>query len=446
MSSLKPDPAGLHFGPLWFTPGLTGTNIATVNFAAFSTISIITFMSFVQPYVLTEMLHIPAERQGTFTGNLAALQEVVVILLMGFFGAWSDRVGRRTVFVIGFGLLAFGYFIYPLATSESQLMVFRVIFAVGGACAPIMLSATIQDTCQEVSRGKWVAFNSIFTGFGVIFMALVLAKTPQWYGELGADPISAGRYAFWTTTAFCLLAAGVVWLGLKRGVTSVSKQPNIFRQIGAGFSAAADNPRLAVSYGAAFVGRGDLVIISTFLSLWVVQYGAEQNIPTSESLTKAGILFGIIQTAALLWAWVMGTISDRVNRMTSLCIALVIATVGYSAIGFVTDPFGRMMIPAALLMGMGEISVLIAAGAVVGQEAPVRMRGAVIGVFGLLGGVGIMFATFVGGLVFDNIGRTAPFVMMGILNFVLLGVAVWVRLRTSATTESAMKLTADTTK
>jgi hypothetical protein len=61
-------------------PGLSGVNVATVNFAAFFTISTITFMSFVQPYVLTEILHIPQERQGTFTGNLAALQEVVGLL------------------------------------------------------------------------------------------------------------------------------------------------------------------------------------------------------------------------------------------------------------------------------------------------------------------------------------------------------------------------------
>jgi len=429
MSAFQPDPAGLKLGPLWITPGLTRANVATVNFAAFSTISVLTFMSFAQPYVLTEILHVPLERQGTLTGNLAALQEVVVILLMGFFGAWSDRVGRRSVFVLGFVLLAVGYFIYPLANSESQLMLYRAIFAVGGACAPIMLSVTIQDSCQEVSRGKWVAFNSIFTGFGVIFMALVLAKTPEWYGNLGADPVTAGRLAFWTTSIACLLAAVVLWIGLKDWVIRKTNQLNIFRQVADGFRACIGNPRLALAFGAAFVGRGDLVVISTFLSLWVVHYGGDHGMSTGESLARAGILFGIIQTAALLWAYFMGTISDRVNRITGLCIALALATVGYSMIGFVGNPLGSAMIPAAVLMGMGEISVLIAAGAVLGQEARPNIRGAVVGVFGLLGGVGILFATFIGGLVFDNIGKTAPFVMMGILNFLLLAFAVIVRFR-----------------
>ena len=131
----------------------------------------------------------------------------------------------------------------------------------------------------------------------------------------------------------------------------------------------------------------------------------------------------------MVWSYFMGVIADRVNRMTGLCIALVLASAGYSLIGLVEDPLGPGMIPAAMLLGIGEISVLIAAGALLGEEAPLRIRGAVIGVYGLLGGVGILFATYIGGLVFDNIGRTAPFVMMGLLNFMLLGIAAMVRFK-----------------
>lgn len=426
----KPDSAGLHFGPLWFTPGLSKGNIVTVNFAAFTTIAVITFMSFAQPYVLTEILHIPVERQGTLTGNLGALQEIIVILVMGFFGAWSDRIGRRRVYALGFLMLGFGYFIYPLAASESQLILFRMIFAIGGACVPIMLSISIHDSCQEVSRGKWVACNSIFTGLGVMFMALVLAKTPQWYANAGADPVWAGRFAFWTTTAVCIVAAVVIWFGQRNWIKPKITQPSVFQQVADGFRAGVENPRLALSFGAAFVGRGDLVVISTFLSLWVVQYGGENGISTGQSLGRAGMLFGIVQGAALLWAWVMGVLSDRLHRITSLCIALLLAAAGYSLMGLIDDPLGREMIYACILMGMGEVSVLIAAGALMGQEANAANRGAVVGVYGVLGGVGILFATFVGGIVFDNIGRTAPFVMMGVLNFLLFLVAFRLRQQT----------------
>jgi MFS family permease len=420
MPSFTPDPAGLRFGPLWFRPGLSAKNVATVNFAAFCAIAVITFMSFAQPYILNEILHVPQARQGTFTGNLGAIQEIVAIFFMGYFGALSDRIGRRRVFTLGFILIALGFFVYPLARTEQELMLYRAFFAIGSCCVPIMLSVTIHDSCQEVSRGKWVATNSIFTGLGVFAMALVLSKTPDWYVSLGATPAEAGRYAYWTIAGFCIFAGSVIWIGMRGWVKPEFQQPAIFRQIIGGIKAAADNPRLGVAYASAFIGRGDLVIIATFLSLWVVQYGIDNGLSTGQSLGRAGMLFGMVQGAALLWSFVMGVIADRVNRMASLGIALGLAAVGYSYIGLIENPLGSEMIPAAIMLGIGEVSVLIASGALMGQEAPARSRGAIVGVFGLMGGLGILFATFVGGIVFDNIGRTAPFVMMGILNFALM--------------------------
>ncbi len=62
-------------------------------------------------------------------------------------------------------------------------------------------------------------------------------------------------------------------------------------------------------------------------------------------------------------------------------------------------------------------------------ESKTKSADSRLGIFGLLGGVGIMFATFVGGIVFDHIRQTAPFTMMGILNLALglmaLAVRIW---------------------
>ncbi len=51
----------LKLGPLWFQPGITGWNFVTLCYAGFSTISMISFISFIQPYLLTEILHMPIE-------------------------------------------------------------------------------------------------------------------------------------------------------------------------------------------------------------------------------------------------------------------------------------------------------------------------------------------------------------------------------------------------
>ncbi len=437
---VTPDPAGLKFGPLWFTPGYTVTNLLSTNFASFSTICALTFMGFAQPYILTEILQIPEERQGMFTGNLAAGAEIFQMLVVGFFGAWSDRTGRRLVFGIGFALFALSYFLYPLATSETELVAYRLIFAVGCGAAPVMMAAVTQDSAQEVSRGKWLAVNSICTAFGVLFMALFFARLPDLLVARGYEPALAGRYAFWAVAGFCTVTGVLIMAGLRKGVTAADPaKVSIWRKLGEGIQIARDNPRVAVAYGAAFIGRGDLVIITTFLSLWVVQYGAGQDITTAEALKKAGMLFGVVQGTALLWSYPMGLISDRMNRLTALVVGLAIATLGYGGMGLLDDPFSGLAIPTAMVLGMGEISVLIASGVLVGQDAPIRIRGTVIGVFSIMGSAGITFATFVGGITFDQIGPSAPFMMMGILNGLLLIAAVWLRRRELAGSPVAAK-------
>jgi MFS family permease len=209
-----------------------------------------------------------------------------------------------------------------------------------------------------------------------------------------------------------------------------SRQKNsIIGQFGAGVRAGLQNPRLAIAYGAAFIGRGDLVIIGNFFMLWITQYGIAQGLSTAEASGKAFMLFGIVQVAALGWAFFMGMIADRLNRLTALCIALALATVAYSLVGQVTDPFAGSMIPVAILLGIGEVSVIVGGGALLGQEAQSSLRGAIVGVFSLMGGVGIIIVSGVGGVIFDSVGRTAPFTMMGIVNGLLLILALVTRLR-----------------
>ena len=425
----KPDTNGLKIGPLWFIPGYSGMNVFTLLFACLTSISAIAYMGFIQPYLLTEVLHIPQAEQGALTGNLAAVQEIVVIMVMGVAGALSDRTGRKLIFVSGFLLLAAGYLIYPLANSVAQLYIFRCLFGVGAAVVPVMLSACIVDYIQEFSRARWLGVTSICNGLGVVIMATLLAKTPAMYLEYGADPIAAGRYAYWTATAVCLVAAAVLSFGLKPGGGGKTKaKVPLTQQLKAGLREG-KRPRMALAFMSAFIGRGDLVVIGTFFSLWIVQLGIEVGMSTGDSLAKAGMLFGLIQLSAMGWAVFMGIISDKFDRVSSMALGLFIAAVGYTLMGTVADPFGSNIYLMCVILGIGEISVIISAGALLGQQAPQKIRGSVVGVFGLVGAIGILFASKVGGEIYDSISPTAPFVMMGILNAALMFYALWIRLR-----------------
>ena len=97
--------------------------------------------------------------------------------------------------------------------------------------------------------------------------------------------------------------------------------------------------------------------------------------------------------------------------------------------GQVENPFAASTIPVAIMLGIGEISVIITGGSLMGQEARPQIRGAIVGVFGIIGGLGIMVCNLAGGVVFDRIGPTAPFTLMGFVNATLMLLALLLLLK-----------------
>jgi MFS family permease len=425
----------------WFTPGYSVLNVVTLLYATAASLALLTLVNFIQPYLLQEVFNIPRGEQGALTGNLAALQEVVVILLMGLVGALSDRTGRRILFAAGFIVLGIGYFIYPFADSTLQLYLFRIIVAIGAAMVPVMLSACLVDIIQETTRGKWLGTTSIFNGIGVLFMGAVLGQMPRRFEELGYSGVEAGQYTFWIATAMCVVTAILLHLGLKGGPPpEVEDRPSVLKNFGRGLTEAKRNPRIALAYTSAFIARGDLVVVGTFFSLWFVQVGVDQGLTTGQAMARAGFLFGaVIQFSAMCWAFVMGLICDRINRTSAVAVAFGIATIGYCGLGLIGDPFaaGSLIVFACIVTGMGETSTVVASGTLLGQEAPPHYRGAVVGVFNKSGAIGIMLATIIGGQLVDIIGPNAPFLMMGICNAVVMVLAVCVRIWTNTPVPAA---------
>ena len=112
-------------------PGLSARNGYSLLFAAFLSIFFLAFLNFIQPYILTEILHIPGGEQGKVSASMALIQEIVLLTVVGPFGVLADRIGRRKVALIGYLITACGYMLYPFATSIEFLTLSRMVFAVG---------------------------------------------------------------------------------------------------------------------------------------------------------------------------------------------------------------------------------------------------------------------------------------------------------------------------
>jgi MFS family permease len=425
--SSSPDPRGQRLGPFWLTPGITKANGLILFFTSFSTIGLVTWINFANPYLFAT-LGIPADRQGELSSILVFLQEAIQILFGGLIGALSDRHGRRVVMVGGLVLMSAGFVAYPLAGGELELVLLRGFYAIGMTAATVMVSTSLADYTQNVTRGRWMGTAGVCNGLGVVLTAALLSRLPQYLAGQGFSQEDALTWSFWVFAGYLLLLAGLARAGLAphRG-TPHHRQQNLIRQTLEGLRVARENPRIALAYCTAFASRGDLVIITTFMSLWIVQAGIAEGLTPAEATGKAGRIFGMAQAMALIWSMAMGYILDRIPRLNGVILAFGMACIGYLTLGQVDDPFGRGMLPAAMLAGIGEGSAVVAAGVLIGQEAPAATRGVVLGTFGVAGSIGMVVLSGVGGQLFDRFEGGSPFLMMGVVNGAVALLALAVR-------------------
>jgi MFS family permease len=192
--------------------------------------------------------------------------------------------------------------------------------------------------------------------------------------------------------------------------------------------AAGREPRISLAYAASFAARADLVIVALFLALWVQSAAITDGATPAQAAKMQGALFGIVQGSALLWAPFFGWLADKIDRVTLVIIAVVLSVIGYGWMGFIPDPAASGAVyGAAAMLGVGQASGILASQVLVAQEAPGAIRGAVIGMVGFFGALGILAISKIGGIAYDDWRPGAPFIIMAGANLVLLVYAVWVR-------------------
>jgi MFS family permease len=395
--------------------------------SAFITICLLSFVNLVQPYLLTEILKVPLAEQGNVTGTVLFWHEFVIIFVIGLAGSLSDKVGRRLIFAGSFLVVAVGYALMIQSGMVWHLVFFRMIFAIGAAGATSMLSTVLADYAVDRDRGKANGIQGVMNGLGAMTAVFVLLKMPEWFKQSGMDPVSAGQATYYVAAGLAALAAVLLWLGLKGPGIRDRNQPERFMElITKGVSAARD-PGVLLGYGAAFVSRGDLAIVGTFLALWINKHGVASGMDAAEALARASIIVGVSQLAAFLGAPLFGIMADRMNRATALAVTNIISGLGYISLFLIDDPFGGAMFAVVAVAGAGNIGTVIATQVLIQQQAPAAIRGSVIGFFGLCGAIGILVATKFGGWLFDVWTEPGPFVVFGLLSFVLAAWALAVR-------------------
>ncbi len=160
---------------------------------------------------------------AVFATDYGTIQLTLTLYLFGvavaqlFMGPLSDRFGRRPVLLAGIGLFLAGSLAAALATSVEQLILARVVQAVGGCAGLVLGRAIVRDTHSREESASMI---------GYITMAMVVAPmlAPLAGGHI--DTLFGWRAVFYTVLAVGLIVLAFAWLLLT--------ETNHQRHIGAG--------------------------------------------------------------------------------------------------------------------------------------------------------------------------------------------------------------------
>ncbi len=343
----------------------------------------------------------------------------------------SDQIGRRSIFTSGFLIVCLALVIMPLATSPAELMLFRVVMAVGIACCTTMIAALAADYPQNASRGKLYGISGICTALGIVIVDSGMTQLPRVFDAYGYTPVEAGTYTLWLGGLLALVAAVITISGTRKGrIADQTARLSFLQHARIGMRDINSSPRLRIGVVATALSRGDLTVLATFFALWIQKSGSDQGITAVDASATGGMLFGMIQLAMLVFLPAIAVLADRLDRMTTLCWSMAFAALGYIALALVPDPFNSgWMYVAIVLAGLGEAVVLISVPVLIGEEAPVATRGSIIGVSAGFGALGIIATNKAAGYLFDDVGYQAPFIFMALLNAALFLWAAGLRAR-----------------
>ncbi|MBF0093066.1 MAG: MFS transporter [Alphaproteobacteria bacterium] len=380
----------------------------------------------VQPLFLRAVLHIPFASAGAINTNVAVVTEILSLLLVGYLGYLSDRVGRVPIVVVGFFAAGVGAALAPFSLSIGTALGIggvafyygmRIVMALGAGAVWPQLSALVGDFSNTGNRARLMANTAFMTAFGATLVYAVLMQIPPRTGVVTVMLITAG-IAFigaWLTRK-CLIDVA----------PRLDERHIPWRRIG---TLLRTDSRMRLAFLSAFFARSDMVLIGMFFMLWYIYFGDLVGVTQEAAAAQAGKLIGLVGIVVLVSIPFWGAFIERHGRIAAITVGMAMSGLGFAGLGFVVNPYKWYIVVPTILAAAGQAGCLVAPQVLAIDLAPREILGSVLGAFNLVGGIGIIVFLEIGGLLFDAIGPYAPFVFTGIGNLLIMCYSLWVLVR-----------------
>ncbi|HEX2869273.1 MAG TPA: MFS transporter [Ignavibacteriales bacterium] len=329
-------------------------------------------------------------------GLIEGIAEITAGLLKGYFGVLSDKLGRRSIFiVVGYGLSGLVKPLPGLIQNFGAILFSRVTDRVGKGVrtAPRdALLAGYSDGNTGAIFGFHRAMDTLGAAIGPLGALLLLAIFP-------------GNYPIIYLIAFIpsVIAIGFTLTVKDKPVEAIIKQKGHYLEFW--HKAPRDYKVLVVLFTLfSLVNSSDVFLILK-----------SRSIAGSDSLAIFGYVFYNVVYAS--FSYPAGILSDKIGKKNVLVIGLLVFSTVYLGFG-ISESFILMWAFFALY-GIYAAATEGVTKAWVSDLIRDENRGSAIGLLTMLSSLAMMLGSVITGELWDLFGSSVPFMITSIVSFVV---------------------------
>lgn len=389
--------------------------------SVFISLSLIVYIAGTQSQIIMGVLGITTN-SGDITGSLSLYSEIMSLVGVVIWSMASDRIGRRgvmatSIFLMGMCIVAYPHVhnVYP------DMLLIKLVFSIGSAGSTSMMVAMM----MEVAHGKGGLVSGcigIASGLGATFAALCLFMVPAYLSIRYPGNNTGLRYSHSAIGGSSMALAIILFFCMPKDACTrppVNHIKGWFLKLYKGLQAVKE-PRIALGYASSFFARADEIIITNFLSLWVAQYyidsgKCEAGKSCLYALASSSSLSGYSQLVALCATPFFSLASEYIPKEWAVFVAGVVGACGCIPFAFSIDPTSKLSLGFVILIACGQYGMIISGMAMVaGNYIKREEHAAISATYSFIGALGIIVVSKVGGVLFDDWMKGAPFLLLGI--------------------------------
>lgn len=324
-------------------------------------------------------------------GIVEGIAEATASITKVFSGALSDWIGKRKpLVVLGYGLAAFTKPLFPLASSAWLIITARFLDRVGKGIRGAPRDALISDIAPPSMRGAAFGLRQALDTVGAFVGPLAAIGLML----LFADDI---RTVLWFAVVPAFLAFFLITVAIREPKRASADRPKKFP------ISRSELAKLGQAYWL-IVAVGAVLTLARFSEAFLILRA--QNIGMALAwIPMVLVVMSVVYSAA---AYPAGILSDRFERRRVLLVGVVFLIAADLVLAKVGSVSGILLGTSLWGLHMGFTQGLLAT--LVADTSPVPLRGTAFGVFNLVCGVMVLFASAVAGLFWELWGPETTFI------------------------------------